>query len=320
MRVLITGASGFVGCGLVKLMASRGDEVLAGLRRPDAALKKIWNVNTVEMGDLQGGSWGSELAGVDAVVHLAARVHVMSDTAADPLEAFRKVNVEGTRRLAAAAAVAGVSRFVYVSSIKVNGDSTVSRPFRPDDTPSPTDPYSVSKLEAEHVVAEICSVSPMSFAIVRPPLVYGPGVRGNFLRLMRWIEKGIPLPLAAVDNRRSMVSLGNLVDLLALCVSHPAAADQVFLVSDGKDWSTPALIREVAHLLGGPARLFAVPPWLLRRMGEILGMGAAIERLSGSLQVDDTATRTELGWQPPESSTDALRETVEALVAERRRG
>jgi nucleoside-diphosphate-sugar epimerase len=317
-QVLITGATGFVGRQLVTSLASQAHQVVAAVRTPCDRLGQVSNVVQLQISDLATNDWRDCLARVDAVVHLAARVHVMRDQATDPLAAFRQVNVDGTRRLAEAAAEAGVQRFVFVSSIKVNGEATFGQPFTPEDPPRPLDPYAVSKHEAELALAEICASAPMTYTVVRPPLVYGPGVAGNFARLVSLVDRGVPLPLASVDNRRSMVSVANLVDLLARCAVDARAADQVFLVSDGRDWSTPALIRAIAAALGRPSRLIPFPPRLLQRLGAVAGMGALLERLCGSLQVDDSATRSRLDWHPPQQPDCAIREAVGVWQAAQR--
>ena len=242
-------------------------------------------------------------------MHLAARVHIMRDDAADPLAEFRRVNVEGTRVLASAAAAAGVRRFVYLSSIKVNGESTL-RPFTETDPPSPEDAYGISKWEAERGLTQIARASAMQYVILRSPLVYGPGVRGNFLSLMLAVARGVPLPLAAIDNRRSLLYVGNLVDAIRVCLSHPAAAEQLFLVSDGQDVSSAELSRRLAAALQVRPRLVPVPVPLLRLAGRLAGRGAAIERLVGSLQVDSSRIRAILGWFPPFSLDEGLAETA----------
>ncbi|MNI54195.1 GDP-6-deoxy-D-mannose reductase [compost metagenome] len=231
----------------------------------------------------------------------------MNDTESDPLEAFRKVNVEGTLSLARQAAALGVRRFVFISSIKVNGEGTpINQPYFADATPAPGDPYGISKMEAEQGLREIATASGMEVVIIRPVLVYGPGVRANFLNMMRWLDKGIPLPFGAIHNRRSLVALENLSDLIVTCIRHPAAANQTFLVSDGEDLSTTQLLTRMAQALGKPARLLPVPSVLLERGAQLLGKQALSQRLCGSLQVDISKTRELLGWTPPVSVDEAL--------------
>jgi nucleoside-diphosphate-sugar epimerase len=230
----------------------------------------------------------------------------MREKHASPLEEFRNINTAGTERLARQAAQAGVRRFVYVSSIKVNGERTFEIPFRESDEPKPEDPYAVSKWEAEQALRRIADETGMEVAILRPPLVYGPGVKGNFLTLLRLVRSGVPLPLASVDNRRSFVSLDNLVDLIITCVQHPAAAGEAFLVADGEDLSTPGLIRRIARSMGTPERLFGFPPVLLQAASRAIGKRAVCERLCGSLQVDASKANRVLGWQPVSSLDEAM--------------
>lgn len=319
MRVVVTGANGFIGSALVRRLRDRaGTTVVAALRRPRTGDEASVEVRAV--GDLdERTEWQHALAGADAVVHLAARVHVMRDHAADPLEAFRCVNVAGTRRLAQEAVRLGVRRFVYLSSIKVNGERTApGKPFRADDPPAPLDPYGTSKLEAERALQEIAAGSSLEVAVVRPPLVYGPGVKANFERMMGWLARGVPLPLGAVDNRRSMVGVRNLCDLIERCTWHPAARGRTFLASDGEDVSTPELLRRLGHALGRPARLLPVPPVLLRAGLEAVGRGDFATRLCGSLQVDIGPTRAALEWQPPVRLDDELRATADHFRSSQR--
>lgn len=259
--------------------------------------------------------WSEALKNVEQVVHLAARVHVMNDKSPDPLAEFRRVNVEGTAALARQAAVAGVRCFVFLSSVKVNGEFTeVGKPFTADDVPAPEDPYGVSKLEAEQLLRQIAGETGMEVVIIRPPLVYGPGVKANFESMMRWLARGVPLPLAAVtENRRSLVVLDNLVDLIVTCLNHPAAANQTFLVSDGEDLSTAQLLKRMGAAMGHPARLFYVPPALLKLGATVLNKPGIYQRLCGSLQLDITKTRQLLGWTPTVSVDEGLRRTAEGF-------
>lgn len=301
MKILVTGANGFVGRALVRRLARPGGDhfVLAVVRSAACEISGAIKVSTIAAID-DATDWSSLCAGCDCVVHLAARVHVMRDAAADPLVEFRRVNVDGTLNLARQAAAAGVRRFVFISSIKVNGESTqVGRPFTAADVPAPGDPYGQSKLEAELGLRRLAAVTGMEFVIIRPPLVYGSGVRANFAALMAAVAKGIPLPLGALRNRRSLVGIANLVDLISVCLTHPQAKNQLFLASDGEDVSTPELIRRLAQALGRPARLLPVPPSLLWLGAKLLGRGESIGRLSESLQVDIEYTRKQLQWSPP---------------------
>ncbi len=254
---------------------------------------------------------------MDQVVHLAARVHIMNDKGADPLAEFRRVNFEGTANLARQAAVAGVRRFVYLSSIKVNGEFTeVGQPFNADDAHAPEDPYGVSKHEAEQALCQIAAEAGMEVVIIRSPLVYGPGVKANFESMMRWLVRGVPLPLAAVtQNRRSLVAIDNLVDLIRTCLIHPAAANQTFLVSDGEDLSTANLLTRMGAALGHPARLFYVPPSMLQIGAGLVNKPGIYQRLCGSFQLDIAKTRVLLDWTPPVSVDEGLRRTAQGFRA-----
>jgi len=313
--IMVTGATGFVGGALLRrLAADQGfDGVVGAVRRQADSWPK--GVRQVQVGDLLPSTdWSRALQGVDAVVHCAARVHVMQDDATDPLRAYREVNVNGTLNLAHQAAQSGVRRFVFVSSIKVNGEATrPGQPFTADNMPAPLDPYGVSKLEAEQGLRRIEAQTGMEVVIVRPPLVYGPGVKANFEAMMRWIARGIPLPLGAIHNARSMVALGNLVDLLVTCLKHPAAAGQTFLVSDGEDVSTTELLRRTAQAMGKKAFLLPVPAFVLEWGAAFLGKRAVVQRLCSSLQVDIYKTRQLLGWIPPISVDEGLRRAAEGF-------
>jgi nucleoside-diphosphate-sugar epimerase len=314
MRILVTGATGFVGSALTRRLDSAGDQVVAAVRSA-AKAPAGKHVITAVCGDLGGDTnWREALQGVDAVVHLAARVHQMNDQSADPLREFRRVNTDGALNLARQAAAAGVGRFVFVSSIKVNGEGTEpGRPFTANDTPQPGDPYGISKAEAEAGLRTLAAQTGMGVAIIRPVLVYGPGVRANFEALMRSVAKGRLLPFGAIDNRRSLVAVDNLVDLIVRCLTHPAAANQTFLVSDGEDVSTAELVRRIGTAFERPARLLAVPTGLLKLLLTLLGKGAAGHRLCSSLQVDLQKTRTLLDWQPPVGLDEGLRRAVAPL-------
>lgn len=275
---------------------------------------------TVSIGELgPETAWGEVTTGQEVVVHTAARVHVMQDFAVDPLAEFRRVNVEGTVNLARQSAASGVKRFIFISSIKVNGEGTrYGEPFTAEDLPQPVDSYGISKHEAEEQLRRLAAETGMEVVIIRPPLVYGPGVKANFLSMMRWLYKGIPLPLGAINNRRSLVALDNLVDLIVTCIDHPAAANQTFLAGDGEDLSTTELLRRMGAALGRPARLIPVPPALLSAGATMLGKRAVSQRLLGSLQVDISKTRALLGWTPPVSVDEALRKTAAHFLAQQR--
>ncbi|MNM64497.1 GDP-6-deoxy-D-mannose reductase [compost metagenome] len=309
--VFLTGATGFVGGATLRCLIARNYTVIAALRNGSQLLQS--KVSTIHVDSIDGAtSWKNGLTGVDVVIHAAARVHVMNDTETDPLAAFRRVNVEGTVNLARQAASAGVRRFVFISSIKVNGESTdLGIRYSPEDTPAPADPYGISKMEAEERLRELAVETGMEVVIIRPVLVYGPGVKANFQSMMRWLDKGIPLPFGAIHNSRSLVALDNLVDLIVTCISHPAAANQTFLVSDGEDLSTTQLLRKIALALGRTARLVPIPASVLRGVATLLGRKALSNRLCGSLQVDISKTRSLLGWTPPVSADDALKATAQ---------
>lgn len=291
MKVLLTGATGFLGGPVHRALAAAGHEVVAATRRP------VTGMHVRLVGDLGPDTdWSDALADCDAVVHLAARAHVMDETAADPLATFRRVNRDGTLRLAEQAAAAGIRRFLFMSSIKVNGESTPpDHPFRADDPAAPADPYGVAKAEAEQGLAAVAARTGMGIVVLRPPLVHGPGAKGNLATMMRMLAKGWPLPLGAIANRRSLIGADNLADAVAFLLNHPARG--TFLISDGAPVSTPELFRLVAGGLGVRARLLPVPPGLLRLAGWATGKRAAIDRLLGSLVVDDAPLQA-LGWAP----------------------
>jgi nucleoside-diphosphate-sugar epimerase len=306
MRVLITGATGFVGQSLAHALQSHGHDVVRATRQPqpNSVLVTSIDANT---------DWRNALRGCDAVVHLAARVHQMRDASEDPLADFRRVNTQGTIRLAQQAHTAGVRRFLFLSSIKVNGEEGV-RPYRAVDPPHPQDAYGMSKWEAEQGLRQLAAQTNMETVIIRPPLVYGPGAKANFHNMMRWLHRGVPLPLASVtDNRRSLVALDNLVDLLITCLDHPAAANQTFLASDGEDLSTADLLRRLGRAMGHPARLFHVPTALLQTGARLLGKVHTAQRLLGSLQVDIDHTRRTLGWTPLISVDEGLRRAAQGF-------
>lgn len=314
--ILVTGATGFVGTALVARLAREGMETRACIRRDDASMPT--GIHTVHVGDLTGDAdWSPALAGIGVVVHAAARVHVMDDTATNPLAEFRRVNVQGTLNLARQAAAVGVRRFVFISSIKVNGEATtLGLPFSADDMPAPLDPYGVSKMEAEQGLRKMAAETGMEVVIIRPPLVYGPGVKANFQTMMRWLGRGVPLPLGAINNRRSMVALDNLVDLILTCIDHPAAANQTFLVSDGEDLSTTQLLQRLGRALGKPARLIPVPSMFLKIGAALLGKPAIAQRLCGSLQVDISKAQQLLGWTPPLFVDEGLKRAAEGYLRE----
>ena len=308
MKLLVTGATGFVGTTLGSRLAELGYEVVPSVRG------KSGLPNEVVVGNLDVlTDWRLAFVNCDAVIHLAARVHVMNEPSQNPLALYRATNTEGTLNLARQAAQSGVKRFVFISTIKVNGEGR-DAPYRETDAAAPEDPYAISKWEAEQGLRQIERETGMEVVILRPPLVYGPGVKANFQRLLQVVRRGWPLPLGAIQNRRSLLYLGNFVDAIRLCVEHPAAAGQTFLLDDGEPVSTPELIRALARAMGRPARLLAVPVGVLEFAGALLGRRAAVARLTGSLWVDSSAIRTRLGWTPPFSMAAGLAATVAASV------
>jgi nucleoside-diphosphate-sugar epimerase len=313
MKLLVTGAHGFVGKPLCAELSRRGHAVKMASRSAGAEQAGQAVVAAVDAET----NWSAALSERDVVIHLAARVHVMNDTSTDPLAEFRKVNVAGTLNLARQAAAAGVTRFVFISSIKVNGETTqLGSPFTADDAPAPLDAYGVSKMEAEQGLHEIASQTGMDVVIIRPPLVYGPGVKANFAAMMRWLRHGVPLPLGAIHNQRSLVALDNLVDLIVTCLTHSAAANQTFLVSDGEDVSTTELLRRMGQAMGHPARLVPVPAGLLKLAATMVGKRDVAQRLCGSLQVDIEKTRRLLDWTPPLSLDQGLKKAAEGYGRE----
>jgi nucleoside-diphosphate-sugar epimerase len=308
-RFLITGASGFVGCFLCPMLKASGFNVRAVTRNLASCIQAEEHVLIHDIN--ASTNWSGTMVGVDVVIHLAARVHVMLDTTSDPLTEFRSVNAIGTENLARSAAASGVKRLIYVSSVKVNGEATSDgRSYSEQDIPAPQDPYGVSKLEAEQVLHRVAKETGLEVVIVRPPLVYGAGVKGNFAQMTAVLKRGVPLPFASVHNKRSLIYVGNLVDALLLCATHPAAAGQTYLVSDGDDLSTSELLRKLAVAMGNTPRLFACPTALLKLAGHLVGKSDQVARLLGSLQVDSSKIRRELGWVPPYSLQQGLDKTV----------
>ncbi|MDX2464380.1 MAG: SDR family oxidoreductase [Porticoccus sp.] len=316
MNILVTGASGFVGQALVSLLSTK-----TRIRVCAAARSKLEdlpsNSRCVEVGDISSVTdWTDALRAMQIVVHTAARVHIMNDSAEDTLTEFRKVNVEGTLNLARQAVEAGVRRFMFISSVKVNGERTYTdTPFLADAIPRPMDAYGVSKYEAEVGLYRLAEETDMEIVVIRPPLVYGPRVKGNFASMVRILEKGIPLPFGAIHNKRSLVALDNLLDLIVTCIDHPDAANQTFLAGDGEDMSTTELLKRLGKALGKPARLIPLPGNLLTFVAVLLGKKSVAQRLYGSLQVDISKAREVLGWEPPITVDEGLRRAVEDFKA-----
>lgn len=329
--ILVTGSDGFVGTAVCREMLRRRIPVRGCLWQP-ASLPD--GCESIVVGDIGAHTeWNNALVDVEAVVHLAARVHIMDDEAIDPISEFRKTNVEGTRHLAASAAKAGVKRFLYLSSIKVNGEFTEHRDaaiyqkalfdpnpiesaivpavFKETDEPRPKDPYAVSKWEAEKALWEIEARTGMPVTILRSPLIYGPGVKANFLKLVQLVDRGIPLPFGGIHNRRSFLGLTNLADLICLCLKHPAARNELYMACDGDDVATPELIRRIALALGKRPRLLPIPGWMMKLAGTLTGKSAQIGRLCSSLLIDSSKARQRLGWAPPSTMDKELRRIAE---------
>ena len=314
-KVLLTGASGFVGKGVLRRLIANGNEVTTTSRR-------VWNdapsfSSHCTVDSIHGNTdWSIAVRGQKTVVHCAARVHVMNDSAKNPLEEFRAVNFHGTLNLARQAVEAGARRFIFISSIGVNGAETFDLPFNSDDAVAPHSYYSLSKYEAEVGLLQLAEKMGLEIVIIRPPLIYGMNAPGNFGSLMRWIRRGLPLPLGAIHNQRSFVALDNLVDLIATCINHPNAANQIFLASDGEDLSTTLLLRRMGQALGKPARLIPVPSGLLRLGAALVGRSTVAQSLCGSLQVDISKTRQLLGWTPPLSVDEGLKIAAKGYLNE----
>jgi nucleoside-diphosphate-sugar epimerase len=320
MNILVTGANGYVGRFLCTRLLAEAYSVRGTLLAFENPLSLVAGVEPTVIEPLGPDTlWQQAMKGIDMVIHLAARVHIMDDPSADPLTEFRKVNTEGTWQLAREAAKAGVKRLVFISSIKVNGEESPTS-YSVESHAQPTDPYGISKWQAEQALRKIEAETGLEVVVVRPTLVYGSRVRANFLYMMKIISSGIPIPLASITNKRSLIYVGNLVDALATCATHPDAAGKTYLVSDGEDVSTPELIRRTASALGVPARLFPAPVSLMKLVGKLTGKSGAVNRLTGSLTVDSSKIRQELGWKPPFTMEEGLRETATWFKSNKRGG
>jgi nucleoside-diphosphate-sugar epimerase len=310
MRVLVTGATGFVGRHFCEALVERGHHVVAAVRQDDACPLPA-GVTPVIVGDIGPDTmWRTALSGINAVVHLAARAHVMRETADDPEAAYRRVNVEASRRLVEEAVAADVHRFVFLSTVKVNGEATTTTAFQPEDMPNPEDAYGRTKRDAETALIIAAEGSKTETVIVRAPLVYGPGMKGNALTLFRAVANGLPLPFGSVDNRRSMIFAGNLTDALMNALEEPAAAGGVFFVSDNDDVSTATFARRAAAALGRSSRLLPMPVGLLKFIGRMGGKSAMVERVVGSLQIDISDFQKKLNWTPPFTMKEGLEQTA----------
>lgn len=312
---MVTGANGFVGSEFLAEISRRrhnGCGFVARSAVRTMAYSSPPKGDCFVVGEIDAKTnWLPALSGVAVVVHLAARAHVLTDEAKNPLTVFRETNVDGTMNLAKQALQVGIRRFIFVSSIGVNGNRTTGHEFKERDEPNPQGPYAITKMEAEVALRSLFAGSQTQLVIVRPPLVYGPNAPGNFGRLLKLSSSGLPLPLAGVHNKRSLLALGNLVDFLILCVDHPAAAHQTFLVSDGQDLSTPYLIQSLATAMGKRVRLFFIPVWMLKAGAIVLGKRNVVDRLCDDLQIDISKARQLLDWSPPISVQEGVRRAVQ---------
>lgn len=312
MKILITGVNGFVGLPLSEYLMAAGHQVVGAVRSHDSLSLVNSHIQLKAIGDIdEVTDWQDCLGGVKCVIHLANRAHVMDEQSSNPLALYWKVNTEGTLNLARQAAAAGIKRFIFISSIKVNGGSTLpGQALTIKDQHIPVDPYGLSKYEAELGFKLISEQTGLEVVVIRPPLIYGPGVKANFLKMMQWVEKGIPLPLGAIRNQRSMLGLDNLINFIELCLTHPDATGQTFLVSDDHDVSTTELLKEIAAAMHRPSRLLSMPQYFIEKLLILLGQRHISERLCGSLQLDISLAKTRLSWKPPHTFKDQLSKTV----------
>lgn len=315
--ILITGATGFIGLALVQSLLDQHTTVIAGVRQHTATLPQ--SVTQVELGDLaQPHKQYDFLQDIGVIIHTAARAHIMQESASNPLAEFRKINTVGTLNLARQAAQAGVKRFIFISSIKVNGEMTEpGAPFTAENKQVPTDPYGLSKYEAEQGLMALADETGMEVVIIRPPLVYGPGVKANFAAMINWINKGVPLPFGAIHNQRSLVALDNLVSFIMLCIDHPKAANEIFLIADGEDVSTTELLQKVAKALGKNTCLLPIPTRWMNLAAQLISKRDVAQRLFSSLQIDNSKARNLLGWHPVSSMDQQLRKTAKKYREDR---
>ncbi|WKY93033.1 UDP-glucose 4-epimerase family protein [Vibrio metoecus] len=309
--ILITGSNGFLGSSIVDKIQHQSVKLLDRGSSNKHSCSEFFQhvINSFD-------DYGCALEGCHVVIHCAARVHVMDDKETEPLTLYREVNTAGTINLAKQAIDSGVKRFIFISSIKVNGEGAlVGRPFKPEDNHAPEDDYGLSKSEAEKQLVDLAKDSGMEVVIIRPTLVYGPGVKANFASLMNLVSKGMPLPFGSItQNKRSLVSINNLVDLIVTCIDHPKAANQVFLVSDDHDVSTSEMVRELAIALDKPTWQLPVPIWCYKLFGKLFGKSDIVDRLTGSLQVDISHTKETLGWKPPQTLQEGFKQTAQAFL------
>jgi len=316
MKVAVTGANGFIGTALTHKLCEKGYDVRGIVRSKERSLNRNSRLEIFAVGEINSDTnWNDALKGIDVVIHLASRVHKLNDASINPLAEYRRVNTDGTQRLAEISARAGVKRLIFISTIKVNGEKTAGDAFTENHLAHPQDPYAISKWEAEQALHNISDATGLEIVILRLPLVYGQGVKANFLRLLDMVNKNIPLPLSMVNNKRSMIYIGNLVDAIIRCIEHPDAVNKTFLVSDGQDVSTPELIRMIAGAMGKKAKLFPCPLSLLKMIGKVAGKSDEIERLTGSLQIDTAKIRRELSWTPPFTMEQGLRKTADWFMS-----
>ncbi len=311
--VLITGATGFIGRALCEMMMARGYHVRGTVRSEKYPADLPAGVEIYPVVSISASTdWQDSLRGIDLVIHLAAPAHIKETAIAKKRTSFHEVIVGGTEHLAGMAAAAGVKRFIYISSVKVNGEGGLL-PYTERDTPKPEDTYGITKCEAEQVLRDMSAKTGLEVVIIRPPLVYGPGVKANFLQLMKWATSGLPLPLGSIHNRRSMIYLGNLIDAIMTCAIHPGAAGEVFLVSDDHDISVPELIRALTDAMGKRSVLIPFPEWFLKTAGKLTGKAKDMDKLTGSLVVDISKIKSLLHWKPPFTFEEGIRETVKSF-------